>query len=95
MRTRKTRAVNPVARLFWKRRPTTRRALWWSIGLAIPLAVTLSGGIVILWAVSRDHESRAVMSLGVTLFALGLAAFLACLGIWVASGSHRGTGDGP
>jgi len=75
--------------------PFTRRAVWWAIAFAIPLAVMLTGGGVILWTVYRDSRSPAVTSLGVTLFVFGFTAAVVCLGMWVATNGHPGPKDGP
>ena len=80
--------------LRWQR-PLKRRAVWWAIAFAIPPAVMLAGGDVILWTVYSDSRSPAVMSLGVTLFVFGLTTAVVCLGVWVASGGRRGQGGGP
>lgn len=73
----------------WKS-PLTRRAIWWTVAFTVSLAVTLAGGGVIFWAVYRDSRSPGVMSLGATLFALGLAATVACLGTWLVSLGRSG-----
>jgi len=62
---------------------------------AIALAVTLTGGGVILWTVYRDFRLPAVTSPGIALFIFGFAAVLVCLGLWLAIGGHRGPEDGP
>jgi|SRR5467141_772691 len=79
--------------LRWQR-PLTRRAVRWAIAFAIPLAVMLAGGGVLLWTVYRDSRSPAFTSLGATLFVFGFTAAVVCLGAWVASGGHRGPGTG-
>ncbi len=69
--------------------------MWWAIAFAIPLAVMLTGGGVILWTVYRDSRPPAVTSLGVTLFVFGFTAAVVCFGVWVASDGHRGPENGP
>jgi hypothetical protein len=80
--------------LRWQR-PPTRRAEWWALAFAIPLAAMLAGGGVILWTIYRDSRSPSFKSLGATLFVFGFTAVVACLGVWVASGGRRGPKDGP
>ena len=75
--------------LRWQRSPT-RRAVWWAAVSAIPLAVMLAGGGVILWAVYRDSS---VVSFGFTLFVLGFVGSAICLGVWLVRGSYHGPGD--
>jgi hypothetical protein len=76
-------------------RPFTRRTVWWAIAFAIPLAVMLAGGGVILSTVYPYSRSPSFTDLGVTLFVFGFTAVLALFGVWVASGGHRGPKDGP
>jgi len=78
----------------WQR-PFTHRAVWWAIAFAIPLAVMLAGGGVILWTVYRYSRSPSFTNLGVTLFVFGFTAAVVSLGVWMASGGHRGPKDGP
>jgi predicted lysophospholipase L1 biosynthesis ABC-type transport system permease subunit len=76
----------PVFR--WQR-SLTRLAVWWAIAFAVSLIVALAGAGIILWTVSHDQKSLAVMSLGITLVFVGLGAIVACLGAWVASRGHH------
>jgi uncharacterized RDD family membrane protein YckC len=102
MNTRPTRSISrrPSNRdpetpptLRWQR-PLTRRAVRWAIAFAIPLAVMLAGGGVLLWTAYRDSRSTGITSLGATLFVFGFTAALVCFGAWVASSGHRGPGNG-
>jgi hypothetical protein len=76
------------------RRPFTRRAVWW-IAFAIPLALMLAGGDVILWTVYRYSRLPSFTNLGVALLVFGSGATVACLGWWIVSGGSRGPKDGP
>ena len=78
----------------WQR-PFAHRAVWWAIAFAIPLALMLAGGGVILWSVYRESQSLSATNLGVALVVFGFTAVVVCLGVWVASGDHRGPKDGP
>jgi len=80
--------------LRWQR-PFTRRAVWWAIAFAIPLAVMLTGVGVILWTIYRGSQSPSFTNLGVTLFVFGFTAAVAFLGLWMASGGQRGPKDRP
>jgi len=75
-------------------RPFTRRA-GWAIAFAIPLALMLAGGVVMLWTVYSKSRLPSFTNLGVTLVVFGFTAAVVFLGAWVASGGSRGPKDGP
>ena len=75
-------------------RPFTRRA-GWAIAFAIPLAVMLAGGGVMLWTVYFKSRLPSITNLGVALVVFGFTAAVVFLGLWMASGGRRGPKDGP
>jgi len=66
----------------------------WAIAFAIPLAVMLAGGVLMLWTVYSKSRLPSFTNLGVMLFVLGFTAAAVFFGVWVASGGQRGQKDG-